>query len=242
MEPIIEIANLHKSFNGNEVLKGLNITINKGEDAVILGRSGGGKSVTIKCLVGLEKVDKGKIKVFGTDITKISNEELNQIRSRLGFMFQNGALYDSMTVRQNLAFALKHHDRNLPKETVEAKINEALEDVGLLDSIEKMPADLSGGMRKRIGMARTLIVNPEVILYDEPTAGLDTITGREIIELMKEVQKKEKTTSLIITHDMHCVKLFGKRILVLKEGVIIAEGTYEELEKSKDSWIRSFFI
>jgi phospholipid/cholesterol/gamma-HCH transport system ATP-binding protein len=239
---IISIKNLYKSFGENEVLKDVNLTVNKGEDLVILGRSGSGKSVTIKCLVGLVEADKGEIKVFDTDITKLKNNELNEIRSRIGFMFQNGALYDSMSVRQNLAFTLKHHTKEVSEEEIEKQIIEALTNVGLEEAIDKMPAELSGGMRKRIALARTLIIKPEIILYDEPTSGLDTITSREISELILSVQKKYKTTSIIITHDMACAKLTGNRIMILKDGVIHAEGTYIELEKSTDEWVRSFFI
>ena len=239
---IISIKNLCKSFGENEVLKDVNLTVNKGEDLVILGRSGTGKSVTIKCLVGLVEADKGEIKVFDTDITKLKNNELNQVRSRIGFMFQNGALYDSMSVRQNLAFTLKHHTREVSEEEIEKQIIETLTSVGLEESIDKMPAELSGGMRKRIALARTLIIQPEIILYDEPTSGLDSITSREISELILSVQKKYKTTSIIITHDMACAKLTGNRIMILKDGVIHAEGTYTELEKSTDEWVRSFFI
>ncbi len=241
-KPIISIKNLWKSFGKNEVLKGINLTVNKGEDLVILGRSGSGKSVTIKCLVGLVEADKGEIKVFGTDITNLKNEDLNKIRVKIGFMFQNGALYDSMSVRQNLAFTLKHHTKDLTNQDIENKINEALESVGLKEAIDKMPAELSGGMRKRIGLARTLIINPEIILYDEPTSGLDTITSKEISELILSVQKKYKTSSIIITHDMACAKMTGNRIMILKDGVINAEGTYAELEKSDDEWVKSFFI
>jgi len=240
--PVIDISNIYKAFGENEVLKGVTLSVATGETLVILGRSGSGKSVTIKCLVGLVPVDKGEIKVFGTDIIKLNNRELNKLRVRIGFMFQNGALYDSMSVRQNLTFTLKHHTRDISKEDIEIKINEALENVGLIEAIDKMPAELSGGMRKRIGMARTLIIKPEIILYDEPTSGLDTITAREISELMLSIQKKYKTTSIVITHDMDCAKLTGKRIMILKEGVIHAEGTYAELKKSKDEWVRSFFI
>ena len=241
-EPIISLENVYKSFGNNKILKGINITVNKGENLVILGRSGTGKSVTIKCLVRLVDSDKGKISLFGTDITNLNLAELNKIRIRVGFMFQNGALYDSMSVRQNLAFTLKHHEKNLSDEEVEAKITEALENVGLLESIDKMPAELSGGMKKRIGMARTLIIKPEIILYDEPTSGLDTITAREISELILSIQKKEKATSIIITHDMACAKINGNRIMILRDGVIYEEGTYEALENSKDEWVRSFFI
>ncbi|MEO8515380.1 MAG: ATP-binding cassette domain-containing protein [Flavobacterium sp.] len=240
--PAIEIKNLYKTFGDNKVLQGVNLTVNKGEDLIILGRSGSGKSVTIKCLVGLVAADKGEVKVFGTDITKIKNSELNEIRMKIGFLFQNGALYDSMSVRQNLAFTLKHHDRKISPEEVEKQINSALESVGLIEAIDKMPSELSGGMRKRIGLARALIIKPEIMLYDEPTSGLDTITSREITELMLSIQKKNKTTSIIITHDMASAKLAGNRIMILNEGVIHAEGSYEELEKSSDEWVRSFFI
>jgi phospholipid/cholesterol/gamma-HCH transport system ATP-binding protein len=241
-QPIIAIKDLYKSFGENEILKGINLTVNKGEDLVVLGRSGSGKSVTIKCLVGLVKADKGEIKVFGTDITTLDNNELNEIRLKIGFMFQDGALYDSMSIRQNLTFALKHHTQNLAETDIETKILEALDNVGLKESIDKMPSELSGGMKKRIALARTIITRPEIILYDEPTSGLDTITSREISELILSVQKKYKTSSIIITHDMACAKMTGNRIMILKDGAINAEGTYEELEKSEDEWVRSFFI
>ncbi|WP_298393662.1 ABC transporter ATP-binding protein [Flavobacterium sp.] len=240
-QPIIAIKNLYKSFGNHKVLRGINLTVNKGDALVILGRSGSGKSVTIECIVGLIEADKGTIEVFGTDITHLSNKELNKIRLRIGFLFQNGALYDSMSVRENLAFTLKHHTRHLSEEEIEKQINEALDSVGLRESIDKMPAELSGGMIKRIGLARTLIIKPEIILYDEPTAGLDTITSKEISELILSVQKKYQTTSLIITHDIVCAKMTGNRIMIIKDGLIYAEGTYDELVTNKDSWVRSFF-
>ena len=240
--PVIDIQGLYKSFGKNEILKGVDITVKKGENLVVLGKSGSGKSVTIKCLVGLVDADEGEIKVFDTDITKLDNAELNAIRIRIGFLFQNSALYDSMSVRQNLEFPLKRHSKNLGHKEVDAAVTDALESVGLAEAIDKMPSELSGGMRKRIGLARTLILNPEIILYDEPTTGLDTITSREISELILALQKKYKTTSIIITHDMACAKLTSDRVIILKEGVIGAEGTYEELEKSEDEWVRSFFI
>ena len=241
--PVINIKGLYKSFGkDNHILKGVDLIVNKGENLVVLGKSGSGKSVAIKCLVGLVKADKGELKVFDTDITTLNNNQLNEVRVRIGFLFQNSALYDSMTVRQNLAFPLKRHQKKLSPKEVEDAIVDALESVGLAEAIDKMPAELSGGMRKRIGLARTLILKPEIILYDEPTTGLDTITSREISELILAIQKKNKTTSVIITHDMACAKLTGDRLVILKEGVIVAEGSYEALEKSDDEWVRSFFI
>lgn len=240
--PIIEIKDLHKTFGkNNQVLKGVNFNVNKGEDLVILGRSGSGKSVTIKCIVGLITPDKGEIKVFDENVLELKKKELNEMRVRIGFLFQSGALYDSMSVRENLAFTLRKHKRDLNADEIETEVMEALDNVGLSDAIDKMPSELSGGMRKRIGLARTLILKPEIILYDEPTTGLDTITSREISELILDIKQKQKTTAIIITHDMACAKLTADRIIVLKEGTIQAEGTYEELEKSEDEWVRSFF-
>lgn len=239
---VINIKGLYKSFGKeNDVLKGVNISVQKGENLVVLGKSGSGKSVTIKCLVGLVVPDKGAIEVFETPIASLDNNELNELRIRIGFLFQNAALYDSMTVRQNLEFPLKRHTKNLSQADVDTAVTEALESVGLEEAIDKMPSELSGGMRKRIGLARTLILKPEIILYDEPTTGLDTITSREISELILAIQKKNKTTSIIITHDMACAKLTADRLVILKDGVINAEGSYEELEKSDDEWVRSFF-
>jgi phospholipid/cholesterol/gamma-HCH transport system ATP-binding protein len=241
--PVISIRGLYKSFGKhNDVLKGVDLTVKKGENLVVLGKSGSGKSVTIKCLVGLVEADKGEIKVFDTDISTLNNKQLNAIRIRIGFLFQNSALYDSMTVRQNLEFPLKRHSKKLSSKEVEEAIIAALESVGLAETIDKMPSELSGGMRKRIGLARTLILKPEIILYDEPTTGLDTITSREISELILAIQQKIKTTSVIITHDMACAKLTGDRLVILKDGIIHAEGSYSALEKSDDPWVRSFFI
>ena len=242
IKPVITIKGLHKSFGNTQILKGADLTVKKGENLVVLGKSGSGKSVLIKCLVGLVTADQGELKVFDTDITKLNSHQLNAVRIKIGFLFQNSALYDSMTVKENLSFPLKRHSKKLTNKEVAHSVNEALESVGLKEAIDKMPSELSGGMRKRIGLARTLILRPEIILYDEPTTGLDTITSREISELILSIQKKYKTTSIIITHDMACAKLTGDRLVILKEGVMVAEGSYEALEKSNDPWVRSFFI
>ncbi len=243
LAPIIEIKGLYKSFGKNkDVLKGVNLQVMKGENLVVLGKSGSGKSIAIKCIVGLVKADKGKINVFGTEVLKLEEGELNKIRLRIGFLFQNGALYDSMTVKENLAFPLLRHHHELSEEDIERAIKETLSSVGLLEAIDKMPSELSGGMRKRVGLARTLILKPEILLYDEPTTGLDTITAREISELILHIQKKYKTTSIIITHDMACAKFTSDRIVILKDGIIYAEGNYESLEQSGDEWVKSFFI
>ncbi len=241
--PVIEIKGLYKSFGeNNDVLKGIDLTVKKTENLVLLGKSGSGKSVIIKCIAGLIEADKGEIKVFDTSIFDITNAKLNEIRLRIGFLFQSSALYDSMSVRENLAFPLARHSKELTEEEINLTIEKELENVGLAEAIDKMPSELSGGMRKRIGLARTLILKPEIILYDEPTTGLDSITSREISELILSIQKKNKTSSIIITHDMACAKLTGDRLLILKDGVICAEGSYDALEKGEDKWVRSFFV
>ncbi len=240
-EAIIQIEGLKKSFGTKEVLKNINLTVNKGENLVILGKSGEGKSVTIKCIVGLLKPDGGSLKVFGEEVTEMNEDQLKELRTRTGFLFQSGALYDSMTVRQNLSFPLTRVLKLKDQKEIDDRINEILDSVGLLDAIDKVPSDLSGGMRKRIGLARTLIVKPEIILYDEPTTGLDPITSREISRLILDMQKKYQTTSIIITHDIACAQITGDRIVIMSQGEYVAEGKYEELEKSNDKLVNSFF-
>jgi phospholipid/cholesterol/gamma-HCH transport system ATP-binding protein len=241
MENIIELLHVKKSFDGNAVLKDINLTVKKGENVVVIGKSGQGKSVAIKCIVRMIEPDEGNIKVLGKDVEQLGEDELKELRMKIGFLFQSAALYDSMTVRENLAFPLQRVLRIKDEKEIEERSKEVLESVGLLEAMDKMPSDLSGGMRKRMGLARTLIVRPEIILYDEPTTGLDTITSREISELILQVKEKYKTTSIIITHDMACAKLTADRIVVMNDGEFIAEGTYDELEKSTNELVRSFF-
>lgn len=240
-EVVISIKNLKKTLGGKEILKDINLEIYKNETLIILGKSGSGKSVTLKCIVGLMKPDSGKLKVLGKNIPDLNIRELQELRTKLGFIFQSGALYDSMNVKENLEFALVRHEK-LSDEEMEKRVREALADVGLEDSIGKMPSELSGGMRKRIGVARTLILKPEIMLYDEPTTGLDPATSREVSNLILKMQAKFKVTSVIVTHDMECARMTANRIVVLKEGVFAAEGSFEELQKSDDEFVKGFFV
>jgi phospholipid/cholesterol/gamma-HCH transport system ATP-binding protein len=237
---VVEIEHVHKSFGNNDVLKDMSLTLEKGENLVVLGKSGSGKSVLIKCLVGLIEPDEGKVTILGKDISELKIEELNQLRKKVGFLFQSAALYDSMTVRENLEFPLRDL-KSKPKEEIDELVEEALKNVGLEDVIDKMPSELSGGMRKRVGLARTLILKPEIILYDEPTTGLDPITSKEISNLILDIQKKYNTSSIIITHDMECARITANRMLILKNGTSVSEGTFKELSELKDEWVHSFF-
>jgi phospholipid/cholesterol/gamma-HCH transport system ATP-binding protein len=240
-EVVIDIKGLKKSFGSKDVLKNINIKVKKGENVVILGRSGTGKSVTIQCIVGLLTQDEGEVKVFGDEVSTMSEKELKELRIKTGFLFQSGALYDSMTVRENLEFPLTRVLKITDQHEIDERVENALESVGLLDAIDKLPSDLSGGMRKRAGLARTIIVNPEIILYDEPTTGLDPITSREISDLILSIQKKYKTTSLIITHDMECARMAADRVVIMNDGEYIAEGSFDELLKSNNKIVASFF-
>jgi phospholipid/cholesterol/gamma-HCH transport system ATP-binding protein len=240
-EAVIEIDNLRKGFVNQEVLKDVSLKLYKGENLAVLGKSGSGKSVLIKCIVRLFNSFDGKIKVFGKDISRLSGDELSVMRQKIGFLFQSGALYDSMTVRQNLEFPLMRIKRNISKKDAQEKVEEVLENVGLSDSIDKMPAQLSGGMRKRISLARTIIVDPMIILYDEPTTGLDPSTSDEISSLINDVQKKYKASSIIITHDIECARATANRLIMISDGSVYMEGNLAEFEKSDDTLINSFF-
>lgn len=238
---MLSVRSLKKSFGKNLVLNGFSMELFRGESLVILGKSGSGKSVLIKCIIGLIEPDRGEILVLNKNVTALSDEELDELRVHIGFLFQSNALYDSMTVRQNLEFPLRRHWFRKSQKEVNKLITEALQAVGLTHTIDMMPAELSGGMRKRIALARTLILKPQIILYDEPTTGLDPITGRGISNLMMEVRKNYNTSSVIITHDMNCVQVTANRIIMLLDGVAYATGTYDELKKSSDPRIREFF-
>lgn len=237
----LKMEHLRKSFGNNHVLRDINLKITIGENLAILGKSGTGKSVLIKCIAGLVEIDEGKLFIFGKNISEIKSDELSEIQRKIGFLFQSGALYDSMTVRENLEFPLRRKKGSIKKDAMELLIKEALENVGLSDTINEMPSELSGGMRKRLGLARTLILKPEIMLYDEPTTGLDPITSREISKLILDVQKKYKTTSIIITHDTECARLTANRCIIIKDGICFAEGSYTDLINSTDPWIKSFF-
>jgi len=235
------IRNLFKSFGNNHVLADFNLEIQKGESVVVLGKSGSGKSVLIKCIIGLLEPDKGSIEMFGKNIPDLDEQELDEIRAKVGFLFQSNALYDSMTIRENLEFPLRRHWIEVSQDEVNTMVMEALEDVGLEHTVDMMPAELSGGMRKRIALARTLILKPEIILYDEPTTGLDPMTAKGIIELIVEIQKKYNTTSLVISHDMNCVRMASDRVVILVDGRCYASGTFDSLLKNPDPNVKQFF-
>ena len=239
--PVIEISNLRKAFGGQEVLKDISLKLYNGENLVVLGKSGSGKSVFIKCIARLLDPDSGTINVLGDDVSALNANSLGALRKKIGFLFQGGALYDSMTVRQNMEFPLRRIKRGLTRQETDAKVKEVLENVGLSDSIDKMPSQLSGGMRKRISLARTIIVDPLIMLYDEPTTGLDPETSDEISALINDVQKKYKTSSIIITHDIECARATANRVIMLKDGEVYMEGNLEKFEKSTDASIKSFF-
>ncbi|MGE5393427.1 MAG: ABC transporter ATP-binding protein [Candidatus Saccharibacteria bacterium] len=240
-ETMIAISHLKKSFGSQEVLKDVTLNLYNGENLVILGKSGTGKSVLIKCIVGLLIPDAGTINVLGNEVGSLNNTQLNELRMQIGFLFQSSALYDSMTVKENLEFPLKRIKRDMKAKQRNEKIMEALENVGLENALNKMPSQLSGGMRKRISLARTIIVDPQIMLYDEPTTGLDPVTSDEISALINEVQKKYKTSSIIITHDIECARATADRAIMLKDGEVYSEGKIEDFNQSVDPIIKSFF-
>ncbi|RQP15445.1 ATP-binding cassette domain-containing protein [Parapedobacter defluvii] len=238
---VITVQNVSKSFGDLHVLRGVDLHLFKGENLVVLGRSGTGKSVLIKLISGLLKPDSGTIEVLGKHVDELSEKELQQLRLKIGFSFQNSALYDSMTVRENLEFPLVRNKRHLSRGEINHEVEDVLDAVGLLPTINQMPSELSGGQRKRIGIARTLILRPEIMLYDEPTAGLDPITCIEINGLINEVQEKYKTSSIIITHDLACAKSVGDRIVMLLDGKFEREGEFDQIFDTDDERVKPFY-
>lgn len=239
---VIDVKSISKSFGENHVLRGFSLNLQGGENLAILGKSGSGKSVLIKCIINLLDTDEGEIMVLGQRISDLTQEDLDHLRSKVGFLFQSNALYDSLTVRENLEFPLRRHwSKEERIQNGERAVLEALEDVGLPQTIDMMPSALSGGMRKRIALARTLILKPKIILYDEPTTGLDPVTSREISNLIVDVQKKYNTSSVIISHDMNCIGITANRVIMLIDGTNYAMGSYDELKMSKDQRVKEFF-
>ncbi|WP_321287361.1 ATP-binding cassette domain-containing protein [uncultured Sunxiuqinia sp.] len=242
MENVIEIKNLKKAFGKKDVLNGVSMVLPRGKNIAILGESGTGKSVMAKCIVRLIEPDFGEICVLGKDILSVEDDELDEMRKKVGYLFQGGALYDSMTVKENLEFPIRRTQESKNKKEVAEMVEDALESVGLEDAINKMPAELSGGMKKRIGLARTLILKPEIILYDEPTTGLDPVTSGEISELILSVQEKYNTSSIIITHDIKCARITSsEKLKLMMDGRFYVEGTFKELSESDDKKVSSYF-
>ena len=237
----ISIKDLGKSFGKLDVLTGVDLDVYKGENVIVLGRSGSGKSVLIKIIAGLLKPDKGSVKVLGQEVSELSTKELRNLRLKIGFSFQGSALYDGMTVWENLEFPLVRNKRELTRKQVNEAIEQVLEDVGLLQTIDQMPAELSGGQKKRIGIARMLILHPEIILYDEPTGGLDPVTCVEINNLINKVQKQYSTSSIIITHDLSCARSTGDRLVMLSDGKFLRQGSFEEVFNTDDDRVKSFY-
>jgi phospholipid/cholesterol/gamma-HCH transport system ATP-binding protein len=240
-EKVISIKGLHKSFGSKHVLRGVDLDVYKGENVVVLGRSGTGKSVLIKIIAGLLKQDSGTAEVLGQEVDKLTGKELDTLRLKIGFSFQNSALYDSMTVAENLEFPLVRHTKHLSRKEIDQAVDTVLSAVGLTETMRQMPSELSGGQRKRIGIARTLILHPEIMLYDEPTAGLDPITCIEINNLIRQVKDQFNTSSIIITHDLTCAKATGDRVAMLLDGKFVKQGTFTDVFETKDERIQNFY-
>ena len=238
-KPAVRVNGLRKSFGPQTVLDGIDLEVQRGQTLTILGRSGGGKSVTLKLIIGLQKPDAGEVQVYGDEITKLPLDQLNQIRKKMGFLFQHAALYDSLTVEENVAFPLRRHTQMSDDERKD-RVRELLSRVSMEKDEKKMPADISGGMKKRVGLARALALDPEIMLLDEPTAGLDPITAGEIIELIQGLQQERQVSSIVVTHDLRSVKALADRVALLHEGKILIEGTFEDLKSSDDPFVSEF--
>jgi phospholipid/cholesterol/gamma-HCH transport system ATP-binding protein len=238
--PAIAVKDLHKSFGEQKVLNGVTLSLGRGETLAVLGRSGTGKSVLLRIIIGLQKPDSGSVHIHGQEITCLDLDQLGEIRKKMGFLFQHAALYDSLTVEQNVAFPLQHHKREMSKSEQNDRAKELLAEVGMEGHLEKMPSDLSGGMQKRVGLARALALGPDILLLDEPTAGLDPISSSEIDDLVLKLQKEHHMASIVVTHDLHSAKTIADRLALLYEGNVVIEGSFEELQKSDDEFVKEF--
>src|SRR5271165_3615633 len=238
--PVIAVDDLHKSFGAQKVLNGISLSVSRGETLAVLGRSGSGKSVLLKLIIGLEKPDSGSIRIHGQDIAGLTLDQLGEIRKKMGFLFQHAALYDSLTVEQNVAFPLRHHKNEMSKSEQGNRVKELLAEVGMEGDLTKMPSDISGGMQKRVGLARALALEPDILLLDEPTAGLDPISSGEIDDLVLKLQQEHHMASIVVTHDLHSAKTIADRLALLNEGNVVVEGSFEELQKSDNEFVREF--
>jgi phospholipid/cholesterol/gamma-HCH transport system ATP-binding protein len=238
--PAVVVADLHKSFGAQHVLNGVSLTVKRGETLAVLGRSGTGKSVLLRLVIGLETPDSGSVRIHGQDIAGLTLDQLGEVRMKMGFLFQHAALYDSLTVEQNVAFPLQHHKQEMPQSERDDRVRALLAEVGMEDSLQKMPSDISGGMQKRVGLARALALEPDILLLDEPTAGLDPISSGEIDDLILKLQAEHKMASIVVTHDMYSAKTIADRLALLHEGNVVIEGSFEELQKSDIAFVREF--
>lgn len=236
----VAVKDLHKSFGSQKVLNGICLNVATGETLAVLGRSGTGKSVSLRIIIGLEKPDSGSVRIQGEEITGLTIDELGSVRLKMGFLFQHAALYDSLNVAQNVAFPLLHHKREMSKSEQADRVQKLLADVGMEGHLEKMPADISGGMQKRVGLARALILEPDILLLDEPTAGLDPISSGDIDDLILKLQQEHHMASIVVTHDLHSAKTIANRLALLDDGNVVIEGTFEELQKSDIEFVREF--
>lgn len=238
--PVVAVEDLHKSFGSQKVLNGINLTVARGETLAVLGRSGTGKSVLLRLVIGLEKPDSGSVRIHGQDIAGMPLDELGEIRKKMGFLFQQGALYDSLTIEQNVAFPLRHHKKTMSKSEQDDRVNALLAEVGMAGQSEKMPSDISGGMRKRAGLARALVLEPDILLLDEPTAGLDPISAAEIDELVLKLQAEHHMASIVVTHDLHSAKTIADRLALLNEGNVVIDGSFQDLQESNIEFVGEF--
>jgi len=238
--PAIAVDDLHKSFGSQKVLNGISLAVSRGETLAVLGRSGTGKSVLLRLIIGLEKPDSGSVRIHGQDIVGLALDQLGEIRMKMGFLFQHAALYDSLTVEQNVAFPLQHHKKEMSKSEHGDRVKKLLTEVGMEGDLEKMPSDISGGMQKRVGLARALALEPDILLLDEPTAGLDPISAAEINDLVLKLQEEHHMASIVVTHDLHSAKTIAGRLALINEGNVVIEGSFEELQKSDIEFVREF--